>query len=65
MLWPLIHASLTDALLESGSSMLTLGFAGTHRAGATIVHFTSAATGLVVVVADRVSADDLFGIQPT
>ncbi|MGH2731088.1 MAG: hypothetical protein ACRDJI_10850 [Actinomycetota bacterium] len=49
MLWPLIDADLGDAFLESGSSMLTLGFAATHEPGATLVHFAAGATGLVVI----------------
>ncbi|MFN2490394.1 MAG: hypothetical protein ABR529_11790 [Actinomycetota bacterium] len=49
MLWPLIGVSFGDALLESGSSMFTLGFAGTHEVGATSLHFLAAATGLIVV----------------
>lgn len=49
MLWPLIDADFSDALLESGSSMLTLGFAATHEPGSTVVHFAAAATGLVVI----------------
>jgi hypothetical protein len=49
LLWPLIDAPLGTALLESGSSMFTLGFAATHRGAATLVHFWAAATGLIVV----------------
>jgi hypothetical protein len=49
LLWPLVGGSFTQALLESGSSMFTLGFAGTHNPAATVVHFFAAATGLVVV----------------
>ncbi|MDQ3646777.1 MAG: hypothetical protein M3345_07570 [Actinomycetota bacterium] len=50
MLWPLVGGrSFGQALLESGSSLLSLGFAGTHTFGATIVHFAAAATGLIVI----------------
>jgi hypothetical protein len=49
ILWPLVGGSFPLALLESGSSMFTLGFAGTHVPGASVVHFFAAATGLVVV----------------
>lgn len=49
MLLPLIGASFADALRESGSSMFTLGFAGTEGLGPTIVHFLAAGTGLVAV----------------
>lgn len=48
MLWPLI-GDLSTALLESGSSVFTLGFAGTHETLPTLVHFSAAATGLVIV----------------
>jgi hypothetical protein len=48
MLWPLV-GSFQLAMLESGSSIFTLGFASTHTMGATIVHFAAATTGLVVV----------------
>lgn len=49
LLWPLISQSFGDALLESGSSMFTLGYAGTHSVGPTILHFLAAATGLAVM----------------
>jgi hypothetical protein len=49
MLWPLIDGPLGLALLESGSSVFTLGFAGTHTTAATVVHFLAAATGVVIV----------------
>lgn len=48
ILWPLVPG-FGVALRESGSSMLTLGFAGTLGAGPTTVHFIAAATGLLVV----------------
>ena len=48
LLWPLL-ISFPAALLESGSSIFTLGFAGTHAVGPTVIHFAAAATGLVVV----------------
>jgi hypothetical protein len=49
VLWPLINEPFLSALRESGSSLLTLGFAATPLAGATIVYFLAGATGLVVV----------------
>jgi hypothetical protein len=49
ILWPLAGVSFSEALRESGSSMLTLGFAATPTVGTTIVHFLAAITGLVVV----------------
>ncbi|MEA2517888.1 MAG: hypothetical protein QOG16_1726 [Actinomycetota bacterium] len=48
ILWPFI-ISFPVALLESGSSVFTLGFAGTHSVAPTIIDFAAAATGLVVV----------------
>lgn len=48
MLWPFVH-DLPRGFLESGSSLFTLGFASTHETAPTLVHFASAATGLVVV----------------
>ncbi|MFN2390261.1 MAG: hypothetical protein ABR575_11760 [Actinomycetota bacterium] len=50
MLWPLVpDGSLGSALLESGSSLLTLGFAASHVPGATLIHFVAAVTGLIVI----------------
>jgi hypothetical protein len=49
LLWPLIGDSFGQALLESGSSLFTLGFASTHVAAPTVVHFAAGATGLIVV----------------
>ncbi|MDP9068407.1 MAG: hypothetical protein M3N53_08710 [Actinomycetota bacterium] len=49
ILWPLTGGTIGQALRESGSSMLTLGFAGQDRAGPTVVYFVAAATGLIVV----------------
>jgi len=49
MLWPLVDGDLLTALRESGSSMLTLGYAGTPTFGATLVHFAAAVTGLIAV----------------
>lgn len=57
MLLPFID-SFKTALLESGSSLFTLGFAATYSIGSTIVHFVAAATGLVVVAL-------LIGYLPT
>jgi hypothetical protein len=49
MLLPLIDESFFAALRESGSSILTLGFAAHLDPDATIVYFLAAATGLIVV----------------
>ena len=48
LLWPFI-VSFPRALLESGSSVFTLGFASTHAVAPSLIHFSAAATGLVVV----------------
>jgi hypothetical protein len=48
ILWPFV-AGLSQAMLESGSSIFTLGFASTHEVAPTVVHFLAAITGLVVV----------------
>lgn len=49
MLWPFADAGFGSALRESGSSLLTLGFAGTDEVAPTILHFLAAGTGLIVV----------------
>jgi hypothetical protein len=49
MIWPLARNSLLDALRESGLSLLTLGFAARPDAGATLIYFLAATSGLVVV----------------
>ena len=61
IMWPLVDGSFGRALLESGSSMFTLGFAATPGVGATIVHFASAATGLVVVALQIAYLPALYG----
>jgi hypothetical protein len=48
MLWPMT-ASLSAALRQSGSSMLTLGLASSPEPAATAIHFIAASTGLIVV----------------
>ncbi|MBA2724648.1 MAG: hypothetical protein H0U53_01550 [Actinobacteria bacterium] len=47
LFYGVIDTSLGAALRESGSSMLTLGFATTPSAGATLIDFFAAATGLI------------------
>ncbi len=49
MLWPLIEGGLGQALRESGSSMLTLGYTATDNGPSTLIHFSAAATGLITV----------------
>jgi hypothetical protein len=48
ILWPATR-SLPDAILEAGSSMFTLGFAFSKRAGPEATDFIAAATGMTVV----------------
>ena len=48
LLWPGVGA-LPAALRESGSSLLTLGFASTNRGGPTAIDFLAGADGLIVV----------------
>lgn len=49
MLLPLGEVSFGDAMRESGSSMLTLGFASTDSAGATAVDFFASLSGFGVI----------------
>jgi hypothetical protein len=49
MLWPFTRGTLLGAMRESGSSMFTLGVFSTARAGATVINYLAAVTGLVVV----------------
>ena len=48
LLWP-YTLSLGRALEESGSSLLTLGFAWTHKGGATALDLVAGASGLIIV----------------
>jgi hypothetical protein len=49
MLWPFIGGSFGNAMRESGSSMFTLGVFVSPRAGATVINYIAAVTGLIVV----------------
>jgi hypothetical protein len=49
LLWPLDPIGVSSAFTNAGSSMFTLGFAGTEGAAPLAVVFISAATGLVIV----------------
>jgi hypothetical protein len=49
MMWPLGAPTLFAAFRESGSSLLTLGFATTDNVPSTLVSFAAATTGLVTV----------------
>lgn len=48
LLWPVLH-SFAAALRESGSSLLTMGFAATRGGPATTLDLAAGATGLVVI----------------
>ena len=48
ILWPIVEG-FADSLRESGSSLLTLGFASEADIAPTAIHFIAAATGLVAV----------------
>ena len=48
LLWPATHA-MAGALRESGSSLLTLGFASTRAGAPTAIDFVAGSIGLVVV----------------
>ncbi len=61
ILWPLIDASFPQALRESGSSLLTLGFAGHVQPAATIVYFMAATTGLIVVALQIAYLPTMYG----
>lgn len=49
MLWPATGVSFAESLRESGSSLFTLGFAGSEGVLPTVLSFAAAATGLIVV----------------
>lgn len=49
IIWPLHPGGLGGAIRESGSSLLTLGFATTNRPAATFVSFAAAGLGLIVI----------------
>ncbi|NTW00092.1 MAG: hypothetical protein HGA19_02165 [Oscillochloris sp.] len=49
MFWPLIDGSFSDCLRLAGSSFFTLGLADAPQSGPTILEFTAAATGMIIV----------------
>jgi hypothetical protein len=49
MFWPIVGGTLNDCLRLAGSSFFTLGLADVPQSGATILEFTAAATGMIVV----------------
>lgn len=61
LLWPLTGRTFADALRQSGSSVFTLGLAGSPRAAATVVHFLAAATGLMVVALEIAYLPTIYG----
>ena len=61
MLWPLIPLGWLEALRESGSSMLTLGFASQPDWAPTAVMFIAATTGLIVVALQVAYLPTLYG----
>lgn len=61
VLWGVSHSSVTTALREAGSSLLTLGFASTESAPATVVDLATAATGLIVVALQVAYLPVLYG----
>lgn len=60
ILWP-TDRSLAAALRESGSSLLTLGFASTPAGGPTAIDFVASATGLIVVALQIAYLPTLYG----
>lgn len=58
MIWPLIPGPFGDALRESGSSFLTLGFFSTMSPAVAILDFVSATAGVVTIAL-------LIGYLPT
>jgi hypothetical protein len=60
LLWPAV-GNLAAALRESGSSLLTLGFASTGAGGPTAIDFVAGATGLIVVALQIAYLPALYG----
>jgi hypothetical protein len=60
LLWPDTR-SFAGALRESGSSLLTLGFAATRAGAPTMVDFVAGATGLIVVALQIAYLPTLYG----
>jgi hypothetical protein len=60
LLWPVV-GNLAAALRESGSSLLTLGFASTSGGGPTAIDFLAGATGLIVVALQIAYLPTLYG----
>jgi hypothetical protein len=60
VLWPMV-GDLEGAFRESGSSLLTLGFASSHAGGPTAVDFVAGATGLIVVALQIAYLPTIYG----
>lgn len=61
LIWPFTHASLLQSLRESGSSLLTLGFAQQNRVGPTIMYLLAGFSGLVVIALQIAYLPVLYG----
>ncbi len=61
ILWPLVGRSFEHALVESGSSMLTLGFVHPENKVSMLVSFAAAATGLVVIALEIAYLPAIYG----
>lgn len=62
MLWPVTGASFENLIRQSGSAMLTLGFAAPEAGGgATLIHFAAATTGLVVIALQIAYLPTIYG----
>lgn len=61
LIWPFTHATFLQSLRESGSSLLTLGFAQQNRVGPTIMYLLAGFTGLVIVALQIAYLPVLYG----
>lgn len=61
LIWPFTHASFLQSLRESGSSLLTLGFAQQNRVGPTVMYLLAGFTGLVVIALQIAYLPVLYG----
>lgn len=61
LIWPFTQASFLQSLRESGSSLLTLGFAQQERVGPTVMYLLAGFTGLVVIALQIAYLPVLYG----
>ena len=61
LIWPFTHATFLQSLRESGSSLLTLGFAQQNRVGPTVMYLLAGFTGLVVIALQIAYLPVLYG----